>query len=328
MTRGRKPKPTIQTEILDPARDVQTEQGLTAMRDEEMALKFVIDYEEPLRQIGQLEALEFTRRVADVATAQIFENMRNSGKYKGLPYLDENGNTRRVASIEEFCEAKLGKSYRRCLDLSQNLRTLGPDLYEQTERLGLRNIDYKAIRSLAAPEQELIRRAVEEAQSRDEVLDLLQELAAKHAREKEEITRQVEDLQGECRAKEELLAERNRERDALQEKLFRRTLETLEEKVVKARKDAEQSSMVVRGTIDGPLRRAVMELQEARASAGVDNRMFLAGLFGEISIVLDGLREEFAIPDVRELRDNEFEWIYEAGDETKGDVNNTGGAVS
>ncbi|WP_156106126.1 hypothetical protein [Comamonas aquatica] len=43
------------------------------------------------------------------------------------------------------------------------------------------------------PDQELLRRAVEEAQSRDEVLDLLQELAARHGKEKEALNQQVEE---------------------------------------------------------------------------------------------------------------------------------------
>ena len=101
----------------------------------------MMDFEEVHRQIGQIDGLEFTRRVVDVAIAQIFENLRNSGKYKGLPYKDADGNTRRVVTLEEFCEVKLGKSYNRCGELARNLRLLGPELYEQSERLGLRNID-------------------------------------------------------------------------------------------------------------------------------------------------------------------------------------------
>jgi hypothetical protein len=94
------------------------------------AAQLVMDYEEVLRQVGQIEAFEFTRCVGDVAIAQIFENLRTSGKYKGLPYKDKNGNTRRIGSLEELCREKLGKSYNRCIELSQNLRHLGPELFE------------------------------------------------------------------------------------------------------------------------------------------------------------------------------------------------------
>ena len=42
--------------------------------------------------------------------------------------------------------------------------------------------------------QELVRRAVEESKSRDEVLDLLQELAARHGQERQALTKQVDEL--------------------------------------------------------------------------------------------------------------------------------------
>lgn len=168
-----------------------------------------LEYEEVLRQVGQIEGLEFTRRVADVAVAQIFENLRNSGKYKGLPYKDADGKTRRVASLDEFCEVKLGKSYRRCLDLSQNLRLLGPELYEQSERLGLRNIDYKAIRALPEDDQVLIKKALEKHSTRDQVIDLMQEMAVKHAQEKAALQQDLDEEKAESSGKDKLLAQKS-----------------------------------------------------------------------------------------------------------------------
>jgi hypothetical protein len=181
--RGRKPlpassEPTI--EINETALAVMSEAAMQAS----VADRMVMPFEPVLRQLGRLEMAQFYATVSHVAIANIFENLRNSGAYKNLPYNDEAGNTRYVASLDEFCEVKLGKSYRRCLDLSQNLRTLGPELYEQSERLGLRNVDYKALRNLPADDQAIVKRAIEETSSRDEVLTILQELAAKHVHEK------------------------------------------------------------------------------------------------------------------------------------------------
>lgn len=168
----------------------------------------MMDFEEVHRQVGQIEGLEFMRRVADVALAQVFENLRNSGKYKGLPYKDCAGNLRYVADIEEFCEAKLGKSYRRCMDLSQNLRLLGPELYEQSERLGLRNIDYKALRALPEDDQVLIKQALEDSTSRDQVIDLMQEMAVKHAQARAAQEEALAEEKAESEGKDRLLAQK------------------------------------------------------------------------------------------------------------------------
>ncbi|MDO8931885.1 MAG: hypothetical protein Q7U97_05785, partial [Rhodocyclaceae bacterium] len=179
------------------------------------ARKMVLDYEGVLRDLGRIEGIEFTRRIADVAIAQIFENVRNSGGYKGLPYVNEAGEHATIADFEQFCEVKLGKSYRRCLDLSQNLRTLGPELYEQSEKLGLRNVDYKALRALPADEQALVKRAVEEAKSREDVLGILQELAAKHQRERGENDKSIADLKAQVAGLERLNAEKGQKLDEL-----------------------------------------------------------------------------------------------------------------
>ena len=95
--------------------------------------------------------------------------------------------------MEEFCKVKLGKSYKRMQEIAAWRNSLGQDAYEQAERLGLRDVDYNAIKALPAPDKELVRRAVEETQSRDEVLDLLQELAVRSAKEKEALKAEIDD---------------------------------------------------------------------------------------------------------------------------------------
>lgn len=232
MTSGRKPVSPATPQGPDFVTETPTEvaaqqrQAQEIMRGEELVMQF----EEPLRQLGRIDSFEFMRRVADVGLAQVFENLRNSGKYKGLPYKDAEGNVRHVADIVEFCELKLGKSYRRCMELSQNLRLLGPELYEQSERLGLRNIDYKALRALPEEEQKLVTEAIKENQSRDGVLEIMQELVSRHQHERETLkgeiaTKDAEtakahaDVSGQLAAKDRLIADsKKRIADLVEEK--------------------------------------------------------------------------------------------------------------
>ena len=143
--------------------------------------------------LGRLEALDFMATVANSAILPIYENVKKSKAWKFLRNT-KSGDGRHFASLDEFCEVKLGKSYKRLRELSLNRSLIGQEAFEQAERLGLRQVDYNAIKTLPAPDQELMRRAVEEAQSRDEVLDLLQELAARHAKEKEASAKEIEQL--------------------------------------------------------------------------------------------------------------------------------------
>lgn len=174
----------------------------------------VIGFSETLQQLGQIAGLEFTRRVADVAQAQIFQNIKKAKQYKGLPYKDASGNTRHVADLDELCDVFFGKSSRRMQELSANLTMLGPELYEQSERLGLRQRDYAAIKALPDDSRMAVAQAIESG-DRGAVIDLVQELAARTEAEKKKRV----DAEQTAEARARLLSEATEKNLRLQEKL-------------------------------------------------------------------------------------------------------------
>lgn len=177
-----------------------------------LATQAVLDAEGVHRAIGQLEALDFLRHVADIATAQIFEGIKHNKKYKGLPYRDAEGNLRHVATLEEFCEAKLGRSYRRVKELADNLHVLGPALYESAEAIGFKARDYAALKALPESEQEIVKTALA-AESKEQVLDILQDLAARNQSERQAAKKQAEDLKADLDARDKLLADKSERLD-------------------------------------------------------------------------------------------------------------------
>jgi hypothetical protein len=180
----------------------------------------VMDAEDVHRALGRIEGMEFLRRVGDVAVAQVFTEMRNSKKYKGLPYHDENGNLRHVEDFEEFCKVKLGKSYTRCYELSKNLSLLGSDLYESAERIGFRAKDYRALKALPEAEQAIVKQAIE-SESKEEVLAILEDMAAKHQAEREAAKRREEDLTADYDARGKLLEDKAGRLEKSETELFR-----------------------------------------------------------------------------------------------------------
>jgi DNA-binding XRE family transcriptional regulator len=261
--------------------------------------KMVLSFEGVLRDLGRLEGLEFTRRVADVAVAQIFENVRTSKAYIGLPYIDEAGKPATIADFEEFCEIKLGKSYRRCLELSQNLRALGPELYEQTEKLGLRNVDYKALRALPGDEQALIKKAIEETQSRDEVLELLQEMAAKHHHEKAVLAKKVEDAEATVEALEKVSANKETliNTQARELSKLKKQVTTLppDEVLAKIRAELLGYAINIESAIENELRPAFEVLTGHIAEHGGQCDTYLTGCIGQIEQRLRDLRADYGL---------------------------------
>lgn len=249
------------------------------------------DFEEVHRQVGQIEGLEFTRRVVDVAVAQIFENLRNSSKYKGLPYRDDEGHTRYVGSLEEFCQVKLGKSYNRCIELSQNLRLLGPELYEQAERLGLRNVDYKALRALPDDDQALIKQALESSTSRERVIDLLQEMAVRHHQEKAALRAGLADKDAVLAAKQQRADALAGQVDDLNARLTRRASRGPDAVQLELRQTVLAAFTAAEALLAHDLAPALQALADHRREHGGDHDDYLQGCLGQLGRILAEIRE-------------------------------------
>ena len=269
--------------------------------------------------LGRLEALDFVATVANSAILPIYENVKKSKAWKYLRN-SKSGDGRHFESLDEFCEVKLGKSYKRLRELTLNRNLIGQEAFEQAERLGLRQVDYNAIKALPAPDQELVRRAVEEAQSRDEVLDLLQELAARHAKEKADLNQQLEESAKEHEATTKRLEVVTEQKEKAEAKAARIAVMKPDEALADLKTAATRIANDAVGAIKGGVRQALIQLREI--PHGASQTAFAAGLLGEMQAEINALREEFGLPDIasaaeRELAADTQEW---AGDNS--DVDN------
>ncbi|MCL7422537.1 MAG: hypothetical protein M8364_16725, partial [Methylobacter sp.] len=93
-----------------------------------------------------------------------------------------------------------------------------PELFEQAQKLGFRQTDYNALKALPADDQQLIAHAIEE-ESLDKALDLMQEMAARHVREKEAAQKQLTEQQQSLVAKDRVISEKTAELNKKAEKL-------------------------------------------------------------------------------------------------------------
>ena len=153
-TAGRKPLAQQVAPAIDPALDQDKIGGaLAQMRADSMAdIDAVVEAVHSLGvSSGASGAFEFMRCVADSGATAQFENVKKS---KAWRYLDNPKycDGRKFESVDEYCQVAFGKSYRRMQELTSNRNALGQEAFEQAERLGLRQVDYNAIKALPAPE--------------------------------------------------------------------------------------------------------------------------------------------------------------------------------
>ena len=174
--------------------------------------------------VGRIESALFQTSVSEKIIAESFIQLREGKKYKDLEFLDAQGNRTRVSDLEEACELLFGKSYKTCSRIAQKYESLGPELFESAERLGLRRKDYQALQALPSDDQALIKTTIAEATDRDSVTDLIGELTERHAKKLAEKDRVIADLGQKVELKERRIQVLGEERDGLKEKLIGMTL--------------------------------------------------------------------------------------------------------
>lgn len=184
--------------------------------------------------VGRIESALFSETVSQKVIVESFLELKKSKAYRAVEYRDAGGNLKRVSDLEEFCERYLKRSYRRVKQMSDNYHLIGSDLYESAEQIGFRQKDYTALKGLPADDQEVIKQAMSAETDRDQVIDLLQEMAARHASEKAALTAQAKEAEETAEARSEVIARKetriNEQEEAIHKLKRRQSTFTDEEK--------------------------------------------------------------------------------------------------
>lgn len=132
---------------------------------------------------------EFSRTVRTSKLAYVKENKL----YKALRGKKNSDGPEFSGSWEEFCKL-LGRSVDQVDDDIKNLRTFGEAALESMSSMGIGYRELRQYRRLPEDDKFAL---IEAAKSGDSAafVDLAEELIAKHAKEKEELTKKLEDTQ-------------------------------------------------------------------------------------------------------------------------------------
>ncbi len=206
----------------------------------------------------------------------------------------------------EFC-GLLGISDEKANQDIANLQAFGEAALEQMQRVGLGYRDLRQFRKLPADQKTALIEAAKEG-DKDTLLELAEDLIAKHIKEKDEFTQQAAEATQNYSALEQVNLKLVKEKHQLQLKVEKRALEPITP-------DAQAASLVATayeasGTacawVRGHLRRAIEELLEHDGQHGSDNRAVASGFITQIEDATDSLRLAFALPRLKSLDDDPF----------------------
>ena len=180
-------------------------QQATAMSANHMTQDKAQAYE----MLGMVKMSDFTRKLVTVSHIKVLAEFKETKKYKGLDIQDTKGNWLHVTKWEDFCNA-LGYS-REKIDMDiLNLSAFGEDFLETSQRLGLGYREMRKLRQL--PEEaraEIVEADYSEATDKEDLIEKIEDLTAKHAKEKEALQAQLKRKSDDYEAQAKMIAAKN-----------------------------------------------------------------------------------------------------------------------
>lgn len=170
-------------------------------------------------KIGALKATAFFKKLVTVTEIKLIAEIKETKQYKGLTIIDPNGFPVTVTTFQDFCQS-LGYSYEKINQDLQNLSAFGEDFLETSQRMGLGYRDLRKLRKLPIEEQQLIINGeAVKTEDKESLIDMIEEMAVKHAKEKAERDEQIKQLQADNLAKDSVLANKDKKINELDKKL-------------------------------------------------------------------------------------------------------------
>ena len=264
------------------------------------AQKIVLANAEANEVLGMIRAFDVVGKFVTVTNLKILHDIKESKKYKGLVKKLPDGKVVTVTNWSEYCQF-LPVSKDTIDQHLMMLKEFGEDFLSRAQDIGMGLRDMRKLRSLPDESDRnlIIEATQQENLTRDDVLELMEEMAAKHAKEKSDLSSQLVDAKEDLEAARKVSATKQETIDELNH-----TLEKTRKKLADA--DPEKVGEELHATLNAAqtgVRSALTQIQPVLAQLiehgqanGVDHAPTMVGCLNQIIRDCEFLRETYGLP--------------------------------
>ena len=280
------------------------------------------DIAEAHEAMGMIKAFGFVNKLLTVGTLKILTEIKNNKKYKGLvTYID--GKLTTVGSWEQYCKA-CGFSVNKVDEDLLNLSVLGEEFLEDSQRLGLGYRDLRKLRKLPDDARaEIVEADYSEATDKEELLERIEDLTAKFAKEKGELEGKLKRKSEDYDAQAKMLANRNERINKLDAELIKKekliATQTPDQRGGALREETAAISYKAEAILRGQVWQAFEALEAHSSEHGIDHKQFMSGVLAEYQLILSELKSHFNL-DSTPSGSYVPEWARDEEDELPPDV--------
>ncbi|MDV0623447.1 hypothetical protein RZO95_15940 [Klebsiella variicola subsp. variicola] len=273
------------------------------MNDERDLLNQLLGQAQMADAFAQFSKTVFTSKMAFVKENKIYQSLKGRSGQDGIVL---------SGTWAEFCNL-LGYTPEHANESIKNLQSFGEEALESMSRMG---IGYRELRQFRRLPEDQKSALIEVAKEGDKtaLLELAEEMIAKHAREKEELKTDLEISRQMLAEKKEQLSLSRNETEELRTKLIRRTsTETPDEEGKALEVEGVGIKNVVLSDIIN-LQRNFEALSSHTEQTGIDHIQIMAATLDDIESRIIDLRNKFNMPQYREI-DVIPDWVKESRNE-------------
>ncbi|EHJ7968545.1 hypothetical protein KB266_004278 [Escherichia coli] len=263
--------------------------------------------------LGQVQMARSFAKFADVVSMTKLQHIKENKIYRALAGkkgLDLDGNEiADVGTWDGFCQA-LGLSRSKVDEDLTNLTAFGEDALKQLSAVGAGYRELRQFRRLPDDQKSALIEVAKEG-DKTALLELAEEMIAKHTKEKEDLKTDLEISRQSLAEKKNEINVLKDQADELKAKLTRRaTTETPDEEGQVLETEATGfKSGVLSALIN--LKCSFEALTEHAERTCINHTHIMAGLLDDIEARVVDMRQQFDLPDFREI-DGMDEWVKEA----------------
>lgn len=252
--------------------------------------------------LGQAQMADAFAKFSVTVTTSKLAFVKENKLYQALKGKQSGDGHQFSGTWEEFC-GLLGRSREQVDEDLRNLKALGEEALESMSRMGIGYRELRQYRKLPE-DQKLALLEVAKTGDKSEFLDLAEELIARHAKEKADLSQQLEESAKEHEATAKRLEVVTEQKAEAEAKAARIAVMTPDKSLADLQTKATKISNTAAGAIKGEVRQALLKLNEMPPSAS--RTVFAAGLLGTLQAEINALREEFGLPDIASAAEREL----------------------
>lgn len=291
---GRKPLQAAAVEVLDSKLDQsKISSAMVALRADGVAERQTRDTDmfQLGINVGAIQMARTNRYFLRAAEIRLFEEIKESKKYKDLAVKGPDGNLATAENLQDFCKLVFGTSYSVLAEESQNLQALGEEAYEASNQLGLNRKQLRLIRSLPDAQRTAVAEAIS-AESKSEVVAIIEDLAAQLAQAHEDLA-----TAGDQAAEDkDLMAGKDQRINQLEKKLKRIDNAPPEEQLALVLSETTERAHTALAYVRGDLGLAFSKLAGFERAGANSHRHLMAGWLGDLEREIAILQADFFLP--------------------------------